>query len=146
MASNFPNTCSLSSLGSLSGSTSSRFLSRHPTVDPVECQMRINYASLRVVTMDSVRSGNALLQLAREHCQNFSALLKEGRELGPDRTVTIGTGCTGSAADTFVFEAMEEAYREYLPDISFKYRFNCEINDKKREWIVKLHNALAHDG
>ena len=133
-------------VGSLSRSKSDRFLSRHPTVDPVECQTQIKNASRRVVSMDSVRSGNALLQLAREHCQNFSALLKEGRELGPDRTVTIGTGCTGSAADTLVFEAMEEAYRECLPDISFKYRFNCEINDKKREWIVKLHNALAHDG
>ena len=81
--------------------------------------------------MDSVRSGNALLQLAREHCQIFSALLKKGRGLGLDRTVTIATGCTGSAADTLVFDAMEEAYREYLPDISFRYSFNCEINDKK---------------
>ena len=96
--------------------------------------------------MDSVRSGDALLQLAREHCLNFAALLKEGRQLGPDRTVTIGTGCTGSAADTLVSDAMEEAYREYLPDISFRYIFNREINDKIREWIVKLHNALAHDG
>ena len=68
------------------------------------------------------------------------------KPLGPDRIVTIGTGCTGSAADVLVFEAMEEAYREYLPDVCFKYRFNCEINDKKREWIVKLHNALADDG
>jgi site-specific DNA-cytosine methylase len=135
----------LSSLCSLSGSKSSRSLSRHPTVDPIECQTQVKNASRRVVTMDSVRSGDALLALAHEHCQTFSALLKECRELGPNRTVTIGTGCTGSAADALVFEAMEEAYREYLPDISFEYKFNCEINDKKREWIVKLHNALAHD-
>ena len=135
----------LSSLCSLSGSKSSRSLSRHPTVDPIECQTQVKNASRRVVIMDSVRSGDALLALAREHCHNFSALLKASRDLGPDRTVTIGTGCTGSAADALVFEAMDEAYREYLPDISFKYKFNCEINDKKREWIVKLHNALAHD-
>ena len=106
-----------SSLGSLSGS--SRTLCRNPTVDPVECQTRIDDASRRVISMDSVRGGQALLKLAREHCQTFSGLLKEERELGPDRTVTIGTGCTGSAADTLVFDAMEEAYREYLPDISF---------------------------
>ena len=140
MASNIPNT------GSLSGLKSSRFLSRHPTIDPVECQMQSKNASRGVVIMDSVRSGVALPELAREHCQNFSELFKESRELGPDRPITIGTGCTGSAADALVFEAMEEAYREYLPDISFEYRFNCKINDKKREWIVKLHNALAHDG
>ena len=108
--------------------------------------MQIKNASRRVVIMDSVRSGHALLQLAREHCQYFSALLKEGRELGPHRPITIGTGCTGSAADTFVFEAMEEAYGEYLPGISFTYSFNCEINEKKREWIKKLHNALAQNG
>ena len=74
--------------------------------------------------------GKALLEQAREHCQIFSALLKEGRELGPDRIVTIGTGCTGSAADALVFEAMDEAYREYLPDITFIFKFNCEINDR----------------
>ena len=132
-----------SSLGSLSGS--SRTLCRNPTVDPVECQTRIDDASRRVISMDSVRGGQALLKLAREHCQTFSGLLKEGRELGPDRIVTIGTGCTGSAADALVFEAMEEAYREYLPDITFLYKFNCEINEKKREWIMKLHKALQHD-
>ena len=96
--------------------------------------------------MDSVRGGAALRELAREHCQHFSVLLTESRQLGPDRTITIGTGCTGSAADALVFEAMEEAYREYLPDITFKYTFNCEINDRKRNWIMKLHEALAHDG
>ena len=40
---------------------------------------------------------------------------------------------------------MEGAYREYLPDITFLYKFNCEINEKKREWIMKLHKALQHD-
>ena len=137
---------SLSSLCSLRGPESSRSLSRHPTVDPVECQTRIKKASRRVVSMDSVRSGDALLALAREHCQNFSALLKESREIGPDRIVTIGTGCTGSAADAFVFEAIEKAYCEYLPDLSFEYKFNCESNEKKREWIVRLHDALHNKG
>ena len=136
----------LSSLGSLSASENSRSLSRHPTVDPVECLEQIKNASSKVISMDSVRDGAALLELSREHCKKFSALLKEGRQLGPDRTITIGTACTGSAADALVFEAMEEAYREYLPGISFKYTFNCEINDKKRSWIMKLHEALAHDG
>ena len=160
MASKMLNADSLRSLGSLSGSKSSRSLSkkptvdpessrslsRHPTVDPAECQKQIKNASRRVVSMDSVRSGAALLELAHEHCKIFSALLTESRALGPDRIVTIGTGCTGSAADALVFEAMEEAYREYLPGLSFKYSFNCEISDKKREWIVKLHEALAQHG
>ena len=133
-------------LSSLSESKSSRTLSRHPTVDPIDCQKQVKIASSKVVSMDSVRSGAALRELAREHCQYFSALLKDSRQVGPDRTITIGTACTGSAADALVFEAMEEAYREFLPDISFKYTFNCEINDKKRRWIMNLHKALAHDG
>ena len=131
---------------SLGGSKSSRSLSRQPTVDPCECHAQIMKASRRVLTMDSVRSGEALFQLAREHCENFAALLRPGRELGPDRIVTIGTGCTGSAADVLVFEAMEHAYGEYVPGIRFQYKFNCEIHDKKREWIVKLHKALGQDG
>jgi hypothetical protein len=102
-------------LSSLSESKSSRTLSRHPTVDPVDCQKQIKIAASKVVSMDSVRGGAALRELAREHCQYFSALLKESRQLGPDRTITIGTACTGSAADALVFEAMEEAYREFCP-------------------------------
>ena len=62
---------SSSSLGSLDGSKSSHTLSRNPIVDPVECQTQIKDASRRVISMDSVRDGKALLELAREHCQIF---------------------------------------------------------------------------
>ena len=130
---------SSSSLGSLSGSKSSRTLSRNPTVDPVECQTQIKDASRRVISMDSVRGGQALLELAREHCQTFSGLLKEERELGPDRTVTIGTGCTGSAADALVFEAMEEAYREYLPDSTLFVQ--VQVRNKREE--TGMDNEIA---
>ena len=97
-----------------------RSLSRDLIVDPVELQTQNrNISPRRVVSMDSVRSGAALLELAREHCQHFAVLAKGERELAPDRVVTIGTGCTGSAAEVLVFGAMEEAYRQYLPNITF---------------------------
>ena len=123
-----------------------RSLSRHFVVDPDVIQKRVDVVSRRVVSMDSVRKGDALLELAQEHCRNFVEAINGQKMLGPDRVVTIGTGCTGSAADAFVFEAMEEAYREYLPDLSFEYKFNCESNEKKREWIVRLHDVLHNKG
>ena len=123
-----------------------RSLSRHFTVDPDVIQQRVDVVSRRSFGMDSVRKGDALLELAQEHSRNFVKVINGQKMLGPDRVVTIGTGCTGSAADAFVFEAIEEAYREYLPDLSFEYKFNCESNEKKREWIVRLHDALHNKG
>ena len=57
------------------------------------------------------------MELAQEHCRNFVEDINGQKMLGPDRVVTIGTGCTGSAAGALVFAAMEEAYREDLLDM-----------------------------
>ena len=61
----------------------------------------------------------------------------------PNRVITVGAVCTGSPADVFVFAAAEKALRKTFPNIRFQFLFNCEINEKKRKWIGKLHKSCS---
>ena len=87
---------------------------------------------MRVVSGKDLGENQGLERLAEEHLQSFAELLGTVAKGAPNRVITVGTACTGSAADIFVFAAAEKALREAFPDIRFQFLFNCEINDKKR--------------
>ena len=84
-----------------------------------------------------------MIKLAREHCEAFRSLLGPGVKLAPNRTITVATACTGSAADVFVMDALARAYGDEASGFGVKYLFNCDIAPKKREWATRVHDAVA---
>lgn len=90
--------------------------------------------------------GSLLPRLAAEHCASFqTALLHEKRSFSPSREITLGSACTGSAADLvcafFAADAIRKAFG--LKEFSIKPVFACEICKEKRAWIQGVHEACA---
>ena len=114
---------------------------RQLTADPVTAQEVARECSSRTVAAAALQNGTALPLLAQEHCNSFQQLFGPGSagRLVPDRRITIGTACTGSAADILSFQALELAYQEHVPGFEVAYTFNCEMSGFKRKWGKMLH-------
>ena len=114
-----------------SRSRTPRTLNRSPTCDEQKATSVGETNKTRVVRAKELGGLQGLERLAEEHLQSFSELLGSVAKSAPNRVITVGTACTGSAADIFVFEAAEKALRKTFVNIRFEFLFNCEINDKK---------------
>ena len=125
------------------GAKTSRFLSRHPSfAADAAANVAARFAS-RELKPTEILDGTFLKYLARVHCQAFQELLPDGF-LAPNRSVSWGSGCTGSASDLVIISMMEAAYREYgVSDLRFDYRFSCEIEKTKRSFIQQMHDHWA---
>ena len=128
------------------GGTSSgvgRVLGRQNTVDPRAANELIAECAARVVSAESLQDGTALPALASAHCDSFLKLMGSKERLAPNRRVTIGTACTGSAADVLVFHALEAAYQAYVPSFEVAYEFNCESSAFKLRWGMTFHGLCS---
>ena len=103
----------------------------------------IAQCSSRKVAVAELQDGTALPLLAREHCKSFLKILGSPDRLAPARRITIGTACTGSAADILSFHALEQAFQDHVPSFEVAYLFNCEATGFKRKWGKALHGACA---
>ena len=126
-----------------SRSRTPRTLNRSPTCDEQKTTSVGETNKMRVVSGKALGENQGLERLAQEHLQSFASLLGTVAKSAPNRVITVGTACTGSAADIFVFAAAEKALRDTFPHIRFQFLFNCEINEKKRKWIQKLHKSCS---
>ena len=69
-------------------------------------------------------------------------MLAEDRQIAPNTTLYVGTACTCSAQDAVCLAAIKRALEKICPELDFQYKFNCEIKDNKRSWILALHKML----
>ena len=92
-----------------------RVLGRQQTISPGLAQDMTRECSARSVSVDRLKDGSALPNLAQEYCTSFLGLLGSAERLAPRRRITIGTACTGSAADLLSFLALEKAYQVHVP-------------------------------
>ena len=99
----------------------------------------VKECSSRKVVVAGLQDGTALPLLAREHCESFLKILDSPDRLAPARRITIGTACSGSAADILCFQALEQAFQHHVPDFEVAYLFNCEASGIKRKWGKALH-------
>ena len=120
---------------------------RQLTADPVTAQEVAQECSSRTVAAAALQNGTALPLLAQEHCNSFQQLFGPGSagRLAPDRRITIGTACTGSAADILSLQALELAYQEHVPGFEVAYTFNCEMSGLKRKRGEDVARALPWD-
>ena len=138
-----PN-CGLVSMAAGS-SSSKRSLTRSNTVDmdsvPVVTKDYVN----RQVPGEWFRDGSLLDNLAKEHAEAFSKLMRPSTSLtkaypeyGPGpRVITWGSACTGSAGDVWVAKALEGV----LPGTRIQQLFACESKPCKQKWIAAVHEA-----
>ena len=120
-----------------------RVLGRQDTVDPGLAHEMTRECSARTVSLEHLKNGTALPKLAQEYCQSFLGLLGSAKRLAPPRRITIGTACSGSAADLLSFLALEKAYQVHVPDFEVEYLFNCESHAGKRKWGMALHGLCS---
>ena len=124
-----------------------RALGRQDTIDANTAGQLVRECSARRVTVASLADGTALLALAKEHCDAFVKLLGSKDRLAPARRISIGTACTGSAADLLSFRALEAAFQAHVPGFEVAYEFNCESKPIKRKWGKTLHGLCpGEDG
>ena len=118
-----------------------RQLERKLTTDPAVAQELARECSSRRAAAAALQNGTALPRLAREHCESVRQLFGPdcADRLAPARRITIGTACTGSAADILSFHALEVAYQQHIPGFEVAYTFNCESSGFKRKWGKALH-------
>ena len=116
-----------------SRSRTPRTLNRSPTCDEGKTTSVGETNKMRVLSGKDLTKTQGLERLADEHLQSFAELLGTVAKSAPNRVITVGTACTGSAADVFVFAAAEKALRKTFPNIRFQFLFNCEINEKKKK-------------
>ena len=100
----------------------------------------------RRVQVNTFQDGTALPILAREHCESFLKMLGSTDRLAPARRITVGTACTGSAADLLSFLALGKAYRQHVPAFEVAYLFNCESSRTKQKWGMTLHGLCPEAG
>ena len=108
-------------------------------IDPALAARVEQEVSPRTIQVEHLHDGTALPVLAREHCASYLKMLGCPSRLAPAREITIGTACTGSAADVLSFDALAAAYQEHVPYFQVAYLFNCESNNQKRGWGMQLH-------
>ena len=123
-----------------------RTLRAQSSVRPSKFEEIFKKVSSQTVSADKFKTFEGLTQLAKEHVQHFKSVQTDGhsRPLGPGRTITIATACTGSAFDLVAFATCAAALEEENPGTKFKYLFNCESKERKREWIVDMHKKMGH--
>ena len=128
-------------------SASKRALGRQVTINADTADELIRECSARRPTVASLADGTALPVLAKEHCDAFVKLLGSEDRLAPARRISIGTACTGSAADLLSFRALEAAFQAHVPGFEVAYEFNCESKTFKRKWGMALHGLCpGEDG
>ena len=119
-----------------------RSLGRTPTVD-VACAKEVaELMGQHQLSAVQFRYTAGLDALAKQHVSSFAKLVDRNR-LAPGRTITVGTACTGSAADKFSFEAMEKAFQTEVPGFRIRFVFNCEIVTWKQQFIRRIHLGYA---
>ena len=120
-----------------------RALERQVTINADTADELVRERTARRTSGASLADGTALPALAKEHCDASVKLLGSKDRLAPARRISIGTACTGSAADLLSFRALEAAFQEHVPDFEVAYEFNCESKPFKRKWGKALHGLCS---
>ena len=120
----------------------SRTLQKRPSVNSLEAGFLHKAMRNTVLKSDQLKDLNGLAKLAKEHARNFATVLAEDRQIAPNTTLYVGTACTCSAQDAVCLAAIKRALEKICPELDFQYKFNCEIKDNKRSWILALHKML----
>ena len=124
--------------------SSSRTLSRQPTVDADSVQVVTEEYTKRSVQAASYRDGTLLYCLAREHVEAFAKMMPP-RHLHLQRHLTWGSACTGSAGDVWVSRAIAHAWsltNARSDSLQIRHLFGCECHRGKQYWIQKVHAAV----
>ena len=119
-----------------------RPLKRSATVDSVQVGIIAALAQKEVLDAAKFHDGSLLSHLAAEHIRSFKQLLAD-RMLSPDRPITWGSACSGSAGDLVVCKSMEIALQKISPSLEINHLFSCESNKIKRAWIQCVHDELS---
>ena len=122
-----------------------RTLRAQSSVCPDKYEELLAKTSSQKVEAATFKTLEGIVELAKEHVKAFKDIMRSGgpRNFGPGRTLTVATACTGSGLDIIVLAACQAALEEESPGTKFKYLFNCEIQEKKRNWIMELHRNFG---
>ena len=124
-----------------------RALERQVTINADTADELVRERTARRTSGASLADGTALLALAKEHCDAFVKRLGSKDRSAPAPRISIGTACTGSAADLLSFRALEAAFQAHVPGFEVAYEFNCESKPFKRKWGMALHGLCpGEDG
>ena len=94
------------------------------------------------VSAADVRDGLVLDKLAPQFAKRLGCmtLKHSGGEEVKQLKVSHGSGCTGSGIDKFVFDAVREGFRStHGIDLIIVQRFVCEIEERKRNFLMAVH-------
>ena len=101
-----------------SRSRTPRTLNRSPTCDEQKTTSVGETKKMRVVSGKDLGGNQGLERLAEEHLQSFAELLGTVAKGAPNRVITVGTACTGSAADIFLKQPKKQCVRLSLTSVS----------------------------
>ena len=123
-----------------------RQLRREHTVDPHQVTDIMDARGFQSVSSELFTIGRLLARLAEENCETFRKLFDGKRSFLPDREISIGSACTGSACEVAVAHAFQNAIQgDNATSFRVRISFSCEIREEKRKWIKGVHEAFVLD-
>ena len=106
---------------------------RHTPLVPPDAEFK--------VTGNDVK-GCSLLQKFARHAV-IQAIVTCGKPTCNNRTITVGSMCTGSAGDCVALDALQHAFQAEEINIRFTHEFDCEIDNRKRDiWCKEGHKRI----
>ena len=95
----------------VAGQPDRRKLQREPTVAADEAALIATSHLQHALSAHRFKDGTLLESLASDHYHEFQTVFHGKRSVFPSRKITIGSACTGSAAEVPICQAIEDAIR-----------------------------------
>ena len=126
------------------GSIAGDICGTQPSIDRNLVHMLRPALSEQTLPSEQFANMGGLVDLVKTHINNFKKVFHPTtmQQMAPNRILTVGTMCTGSAIDAVLMVAMKLALKEENPGFGIRYLFNCEKEPWKRKWIYQVHKAL----